>query len=121
MSLILPRVPTGTHETVQNQNFSERARCDSLNYRILYSVSYPVEGCDERTARPVGPAERGPEVRPATARGVRGPDGRGLAAERRPGVHDPAAAGARRPGGGGQRRTGGERSAQHCAGRAAEG
>ena len=45
-----------------------------------------------------GPAERGPEVRPAAAAGVRVQDRRGLAAQRGAGLHHPAAPGARRAG-----------------------
>ena len=51
---------------------------------------------DERPARPAGPAERGPKYGLQLRAGVRGADRRGLAAERRPGVHDAAAARARR-------------------------
>src|SRR6266702_3364968 len=52
----------------------------------------------ERQARPSRAAERGAQIRDAAPGGLRGRDGRRVAAQRRPGLYDPAAAGAGWPG-----------------------
>src|SRR5262249_4536649 len=59
-----------------------------------YSVCSPREATHECPPRAPCPAARGAEVRLAAAERGRGADGRGLAAQRRAGVHDAAAAGA---------------------------
>ena len=65
----------------------------------VVELNRAVAVADERPSRPVGAAERGAEVRAAAAARVRGADRGGVAAQRRAGVHDPAAPRARRPGG----------------------
>src|SRR5918997_1229830 len=76
-------------------------RWTGVEYRVSYGVSQrtlsPNGGGHERAARFVGSAERGPQVRAPAAPGVRGRHRRGVAAERRAGVHDPATARAGRP------------------------
>ena len=78
--------------------------CRGRQNCVIYSVCYFVSSGNERPARPAGAVERRAEVRAAASPGVRGPNGRGVAAERRPGVHDAATARARRA-----RRVGGRR------------
>src|SRR5829696_10442312 len=56
-----------------------------------YSVCSSRRPPDECPPRPSGPAQRGAEVRPASTERVPVTDGRGLAVERRTGLHDAAA------------------------------
>src|SRR5262249_60553897 len=71
------------------------AHCGYTEY--IYPVYQVRSGTDERSTRTAGTAERGAQVRAAAAAGVRGADRRGVAAERRAGLHDPAAPRARWP------------------------
>ena len=72
--------------------------CQPAVYDVGYSVCYVERTPRERPTRPVGPAQRRSQVRPAAAAGIRGPDRRGVAAQRRAGVHDPPAPRAGRAG-----------------------